>query len=75
MYSDIPCKYFNDYENCPNLELCGYAHSQLEIEFHPFQYKTKPCVNSKLNSTAVGCVKFFKCPYYHSRIDKRSVSM
>lgn len=70
-YSPNQCPYWMQgqifcYEEggCPNQMECLNCHGWKELEYHPLNYKTKPCNNLKK------CNKK-ECPFYHSNADRR----
>lgn len=74
-YDPIPCQnwkstdYILNYEDgCPLQEQCNMCHGWKELEYHPLNYKTKPCPNGK------NCTKGKDCPNYHNPAEKRTVS-
>jgi hypothetical protein len=48
--------------NCPNGDHCYYSHNDFEVQFHPEQYKTKPCTED--------CKQIY-CPFAHSTSELR----
>ena len=50
---------------CPNNENCNRCHGWKENEYHPLNYKVKPC------SSGFNCTKGSLCPYFHSHKDRR----
>jgi len=48
--------------NCPNKNNCYYSHNDFETQFHPEQYKTKPCTED--------CKRVY-CPFAHSTNELR----
>lgn len=52
-------------EGCPNNFACNKCHGWKENEFHPLNYRTKPCPNSN------NCSRGFSCPFYHHVKEKR----
>jgi len=59
-YQPIKCSYLTENKPCLNGEICKFAHTQNEINFHPIFYKTEPCQGCFFDSNS----KF--CPFYHS---------
>ena len=47
---------------------CGKCHGWKELEYHPMNYKTRPCSNG------AKCPKGKICPYYHNPAEKRKLS-
>lgn len=55
-----------EYEDgCKDGMACGYSHGWKESEYHPLNYKNRPCANIK------NCNRGRDCPYYHGQKDKR----
>lgn len=52
-------------EGCPNNFSCTKCHGWKENEFHPLNYRTKPCPNGN------NCSRGFACPFFHNIRDKR----
>lgn len=50
---------------CPNNENCNRCHGWKENEYHPLNYKVKPCSNG------MSCNKGSLCPYFHTFKDRR----
>lgn len=50
---------------CPNNENCNRCHGWKENEYHPLNYKVKPCSNG------INCNKGSLCPYFHTFKDRR----
>lgn len=46
---------------------CLKCHGWKESEYHPLNYKTKPCEDKKCNGN-------LECPFYHGNHDKRIVT-
>lgn len=72
VYEYLPCdKWKNNeiilnYESgCPKGFDCSKSHGWKESEFHPLNYKTRPCSISK------PCTKGKDCPFYHTPLEKR----
>ena len=72
-YLNIACNSWNENINimnnymdgCPKGSLCDKCHGWYEFEFHPMNYKTKPCEHKeRCNSKA-------NCPFYHDNSDMR----
>lgn len=71
-YLPIPCGRQNTcpsagVKNCHNGNQCSLAHSNNEVNFHPYTYRTVPCQKSKNKCT----VKY--CPFYHKKSEKRDL--
>lgn len=73
-YDPTPCpfwktsEFLNNYEDaCPNNYSCDKSHGWKESEFHPLNYKTRPCPNGGK------CPKNLDCPYYHNPQDQRYI--
>ncbi|CEM27745.1 unnamed protein product [Vitrella brassicaformis CCMP3155] len=65
-YCPVPCPELDEERrSCKRGESCPFAHTQAEVLYHPFVYKTKPC------SAGVRCTTSH-CPFFHSMADKRS---
>ena len=61
-------EFIGDYSyGCKNRFDCNKCHGWKEFEFHPLQYKTRPCKNLDR------CTKEGDCPMYHCDTDKRVV--
>ncbi|KRX10515.1 hypothetical protein PPERSA_01527 [Pseudocohnilembus persalinus] len=56
-----------NYENgCPNGFNCNKCHGWKELEYHPKNYKTKPCQKN--------CSKNKDCPNFHTQSERRLLS-
>lgn len=71
-YMPIPCGRNNTIpaagiKNCHNGNLCTFAHSVNEMNFHPLTYRTVACQKSKSKCTT----KY--CPFYHKKSEKRDL--
>lgn len=71
-YDPTPCpnwktsEFIVNYEDpCPNHYNCDKSHGWKESEFHPLNYKTRPCPNGG------NCPKTVDCPFYHNSQDQR----
>lgn len=71
-YEPVSCANWNhnkiivNYEDgCMNSFSCVNCHGWKENEFHPLNYRTKPCPNIS------NCTRGFACPFYHAVKDKR----
>jgi hypothetical protein len=53
------------YSECSQQLNCGKCHGWKELEYHPKNYKMRPCSNG------MKCPKGEICPYYHSNSEKR----
>jgi len=74
-YEPSPCSnwkstdFILNYEDgCPFKEKCSKCHGWKEHEYHPLNYKTKPCPAGK------NCSKGRDCPHYHSTREKRGIT-
>lgn len=74
-YEPTPCSnwkstdFILNYEDgCPFKEKCSKCHGWKEHEYHPLNYKVKPCPAGK------NCQKGRDCPHYHIPREKRTVS-
>jgi len=54
-------------DGCPFKEKCPKCHGWKEHEYHPFNYKSKPCPNGK------NCAKGRDCPHFHFPMERRFV--
>lgn len=54
-------------EGCMLQAACLKCHGWKESEYHPLNYKTKPCDDKKCNGN-------LECPYYHGNHDRRIVN-
>ena len=52
-------------KNCHNGHTCNYAHSNPEINYHPYMYRTVACPKSKNKCTTPWC------PFSHTKKEKR----
>lgn len=50
---------------CRDMTECKNCHGWKELEYHPGEYKTKPC------AAGINCTRQPDCPYYHSPKDSR----
>jgi len=66
-YQPTKCSSLSENKPCLNGELCKFAHTQNEINFHPLFYKTEPCSGCFFDTNS----KF--CPFYHSDEISRKV--
>ena len=69
LYQPVKCPSLLETGECLNGDLCRYAHTQNEVNYHPLFYKTEPCS---------GCVyekntRF--CPYFHPDELNRKVTI
>ena len=53
-------------DGCKDEHRCRYSHGWKEQEYHPLNYKSKPCEDKKCNGN-------LECPYYHGNHDRRVV--
>jgi hypothetical protein len=74
-YDPIPCPnwkstdFILNYEDgCVFREKCTKCHGWKEHEYHPFNYKVKPC------SAVKSCLKARDCPHYHMAREKRVIN-
>ena len=71
-YDPFPCPnwkstdFIVNYEDgCSLKEKCSKCHGWKENEYHPLNYKTKPC------SMAKNCLKRKDCPHFHTPGERR----
>ena len=71
-YDPMPClnwktkDYVTNYEDgCKFTLNCDKCHGWKEFDYHPLNYRTKPCGNG------VNCQKKRECTYFHSENEKR----
>jgi len=71
-YEPTPCPnwkstdFILNYEDgCPFKEKCNKCHGWKEHEYHPLNYKVKPCPAGK------SCQKGRDCPHYHNPRERR----
>jgi len=55
-------------DGCHFKEKCNKCHGWKEHEYHPFNYKTKPCPAGK------NCAKGRDCPHFHHLMERRMVT-
>lgn len=55
-------------EGCILQAACLKCHGWKESEYHPLNYKTKPCEDKKCNGN-------FECPFYHGNHDRRIINV
>ena len=74
-YSDENCKNWDNAsfiyrmeDGCVNKLDCSKSHGWKESEFHPMQYKTRPCLAEN------ECPRGLDCPFFHSPIEKRLIN-
>lgn len=53
-------------EGCILQAACVRCHGWKELEYHPFNYKTKPCLELKICNN-------LQCPFYHNEQDRRTI--
>jgi len=74
-YDPNPCcnwkstDFILNYEDgCPFKEKCNKCHGWKEHEYHPLNYKARPCPATK------NCQKGRDCPYYHHSRERRIIN-
>ena len=74
LYQDEMClnwksgTFISEYhEGCPHQQECQFCHGWKERDYHPLNYKTRPCAEKKL------CPKGLECPFFHSVRERRDV--
>jgi hypothetical protein len=55
LYSNNPCQNFLKKISCPNNENCEFSHNQLEILFHPFNFRMKICNSNECEKNKLFC--------------------
>ena len=58
LYEPALCPSFFQLGQCVNGDMCGYAHTQNEINYHALYYKTKPCEECYFHKVPKLCPKF-----------------
>jgi len=73
-YEPVPCPNWkstdfivNYLDGCPNYTACTKCHGWKECEYHPLNYKTKPCKQMDR------CKRGVDCPYFHNPYQRRVV--
>lgn len=61
------CECIIDQEECPDGNACTYCHSELELLYHPVEYKTKMCQRGSHPHQD-------HCPHAHTEDELRDVS-
>jgi len=71
IYDPAPCPnwkstdFILNYEDgCCFREKCNKCHGWKELEYHPFNFRSKPC-------PAKNCAKGRDCPYFHNPYERR----
>jgi hypothetical protein len=55
LYSETPCQNFLKKISCPNKENCDFSHNQLEILFHPFNFRKQICNFNECEKNKLFC--------------------
>lgn len=55
LYSKYPCKSFFNKSNCQLGENCEFSHNQLEILFHPFNFRKEICKQNECENKKSYC--------------------
>ena len=67
-YIPLECKQPHNIDNPESKQNCGFAHNELELNFHPFVYKKFKCKKKD-------CKKDYSCYNYHINNDGEPIDM
>ena len=55
LYSKNPCQNFMKKISCSKGEICEFSHNQLEILFHPYNFRKQICRNNECEKNKIFC--------------------
>lgn len=71
-YSSQVCPFVESlHMACPYGYKCKYAHTQEEIDYHPWNYKTRMCPSNAVVTDETECGHGWQCPHAHGEDEKR----
>jgi hypothetical protein len=70
-YFCLVCPENTNMASCPDADDCMHTHSELEVEFHPNNYKVSMCMKGPEGQSACSVRNVYKCSGAHSQDDLR----